>query len=85
MRAGHPLAYSGDLDTAMSCFEDAVRIFSTDPHRWALLSDAATALLFKTDFEEVVAWATPRRWANWDARKRRGPQFSNCCKATPGS
>jgi adenylate cyclase len=55
---GDSLAYSGDLDGAMICFEEAVRISPTDPYRWAFLSYGATALLFKQEFEAAVEWAS---------------------------
>lgn len=55
---GDSLAYSGDLDGAMACFEEAVRISPTDPYRWAFLNYGATALLFKRDFEGALDWAT---------------------------
>lgn len=54
---GDSLAYSGQLDTAMGCFEEAVRINPSDPYRWAFLSYGATALLFKGDFDDAVDWA----------------------------
>jgi len=55
---GDSLAYSGDLDVAMECFEEAVRISPKDPYRWAFLGYGATALLFKKDFEGALDWAT---------------------------
>ena len=54
---GDSLAYSGDLDEAMSCFEEAVRISPADPYRWAFLSYGATALLFQEKFDEAADWA----------------------------
>lgn len=54
---GDSMAYSGDLDEAMGCFHEAVRISPADPYRWAFLSYGATALLFRRDFEEAAEWA----------------------------
>lgn len=54
---GDSLAYSGHLDTAMACFEEAVRISPSDPYRWAFLSYGATALLFRGDYAEAADWA----------------------------
>ena len=55
---GDSMAYSGQLDDAMNCFEEAVRISPADPHRWAFLSYGATALLFRGAYEEALAWAS---------------------------
>ncbi len=54
---GDAMAYSGRLDRAIGCFEEAVRISPADPYRWAFLSYGATAFLFKGAYEEAVAWA----------------------------
>ena len=54
---GDSMAYSGRLEDAMSCFEEAVRISPSDPYRWAFLSYGATALLFKGAYDEAIAWA----------------------------
>ena len=54
---GDSMAYAGNLDDAMGCFEEAVRISPSDPYRWAFLSYGATALLFKGAFEEAADWA----------------------------
>ena len=51
------MAYAGELDEAMDCFEEAVRVSPTDPYRWAFLSYGATALLFRGDFVEADEWA----------------------------
>jgi DNA-binding SARP family transcriptional activator/Tfp pilus assembly protein PilF len=55
---GDSMAYSGQLDDAIGCFEEAVRISPSDPYRWAFLSYGATAFLFKGDFEAAVKWAS---------------------------
>lgn len=55
---GDSMAYSGQLDEAISCFEEAVRISPSDPYRWAFLSYGATAFLFKGDYQSAIKWAT---------------------------
>ncbi|CTQ56157.1 putative PEP-CTERM system TPR-repeat lipoprotein [Roseibium album] len=55
---GDSMAYSGQLDDAIGCFEEAVRISPSDPYRWAFLSYGATAFLFKGDFEAAEKWAS---------------------------
>lgn len=54
---GDSMAYAGELDQAMGCFEEAVRVSPTDPYRWAFLSYGATALLFRGDYGEADDWA----------------------------
>jgi tetratricopeptide (TPR) repeat protein len=54
---GDSLAYAGALDTALPCFEEAVRLSPSDPYRWAFLSYGATALLFMGRYEDAVDWA----------------------------
>lgn len=54
---GDSMAYSGQLEDAIGCFEEAVRISPSDPYRWAFLSYGATAYLFKGDFELAADWA----------------------------
>jgi len=54
---GDSMAYSGQLDDAISCFEEAVRISPSDPYRWAFLSYGATAFLFKGDYQSAAKWA----------------------------
>ena len=54
---GDSMAYSGQLDDAISCFEEAVRISPSDPYRWAFLSYGASAFLFKGDYESAAKWA----------------------------
>ncbi len=54
---GDSLAYSGHLDEAMDCFNEAVRLSPSDPYRWAFLSYGATALLFDREFEKAADWA----------------------------
>ena len=54
---GDSKAYSGQLDEAISCFEEAVRISPADPYRWAFLSYGATAFLFRGDYQNAADWA----------------------------
>ena len=54
---GDSMAYSGQLDDAIACFEEAVRISPSDPYRWAFLSYGATAFLFKGDYQSAAKWA----------------------------
>lgn len=54
---GDAMAYSGRLDEAIGCFEEAVRISPSDPYRWAFLSYGATAFLFKGDYDRAIKWA----------------------------
>ncbi len=54
---GDAMAYSGRLDRAIGCFEEAVRISPSDPYRWAFLSYGATAFLFKGAFVDAANWA----------------------------
>ena len=51
------MAYSGKLDEAIGCFEEAVRISPLDPYRWAFLGYGAMAFLFKGDYEAARDWA----------------------------
>jgi tetratricopeptide (TPR) repeat protein len=55
---GDSLAYAGDLEKALPCFEEAVRLSPSDPYRWAFLSYGATALLFMGRYEQAVEWAS---------------------------
>ena len=54
---GDSMAYSGQLEDAINCFEEAVRISPSDPYRWAFLSYGATAFLFKGDYQSAIKWA----------------------------
>lgn len=54
---GDSMAYAGDVDGAMRAFEEARRLSSTDPYRWAFLSYGAMALLFKGAFNDAAHWA----------------------------
>jgi len=54
---GDSLAYAGDLETALPCFDEAVRLSPSDPYRWAFLGYGATALLFRRDFAGAADWA----------------------------
>ena len=54
---GDSMAYSGQLDDAIHCFGEAVRISPSDPYRWAFLAYGATAFLFKGEYDTCVKWA----------------------------
>ncbi len=54
---GDSLTYAGQMDTALPCFEEAVRLSPQDPYRWAFLNYGAMAHLFRHDFEQAVQWA----------------------------
>jgi DNA-binding SARP family transcriptional activator/TolB-like protein/Flp pilus assembly protein TadD len=55
---GDSLTYAGQMDTALPCFEEAVRLSPQDPHRWAFLSYGAMAHLFRRDYGAAARWAT---------------------------
>jgi DNA-binding SARP family transcriptional activator len=54
---GDSLTYAGQMDTALPCFEEAVRLSPQDPYRWAFLNYGAMAHLFRHDFEHAAQWA----------------------------
>jgi cytochrome c-type biogenesis protein CcmH/NrfG len=55
---GDSLTYAGQPETALPCFEEAVRLSPQDPHRWAFLNYGAMAHLFRGDFEGAASWAS---------------------------
>lgn len=55
---GDSLTYAGQMDTALPCFEEAVRLSPQDPYRWAFLNYGAMAHLFRRDFEQAAQWAS---------------------------
>ena len=57
---GDSMTYSGDIDSALVCFEEAVRISPEDPHRWAFWSYMAMAYLFCGRYADAAQWAA---WA----------------------
>ncbi|TGQ29810.1 tetratricopeptide repeat protein [Mesorhizobium sp. M00.F.Ca.ET.216.01.1.1] len=54
---GDSLTYAGQMDTALPCFQEAVRLSPQDPYRWAFLNYGAMAHLFRLDFEQAARWA----------------------------
>ena len=55
---GDSLTYAGKPQSAMPCFDEAVRLSPHDPYRWAFLSYGALALLFEGDYAQSVAWSS---------------------------
>jgi predicted Zn-dependent protease len=53
---GDSLAYEGNYDNAMSCFEKAIDLSPNDPQLWAFYSYAAQALLFNKEFEKALQY-----------------------------
>ncbi|WP_455219917.1 winged helix-turn-helix domain-containing tetratricopeptide repeat protein [Kaarinaea lacus] len=53
---GDSLAYEGNYDSAMICFDRAIALSPNDPQLWAFYSYAAQALLFKKDFEKALQY-----------------------------
>ena len=51
---GDSLAYEGNYDSAMACFDRAIALSPNDPQLWAFYSYAAQALLFKKDFQKAL-------------------------------
>jgi adenylate cyclase len=53
---GDSLAYEGNYENAMVCFDRAIALSPNDPQLWAFYSYAAQALLFKKDFEKALQY-----------------------------
>jgi len=53
---GDSLAYEGNYDSAMVCFERSIALSPNDPQLWAFYSYAAQSLLFQKDFEKALAY-----------------------------
>jgi len=51
---GDSLAYEGNYDKAMPCFDRAIAMSPNDPQLWAFYSYAAQALIFKKDFVKAL-------------------------------
>jgi TolB-like protein len=51
---GDTLAYEGRFDEAIECFNKALSLSPRDPQRWAFLTYAALAMIFKGDFERAL-------------------------------
>ena len=54
---GDSLAYEGRYEEAVRQFESAIELSPNDPQRWAFLTYGALALLFKTEYDQALAWA----------------------------
>ena len=53
---GDSLAYEGEYDQAVACFEHALELSPNDPQRWAFLTYGALALIFRGDYEDAIRW-----------------------------
>jgi TolB-like protein/Tfp pilus assembly protein PilF len=53
---GDSLAYEGNYENAMACFDRAIALSPNDPQLWAFYSYAAQALLFRKDFEKALQY-----------------------------
>ena len=53
---GDSLAYEGNYESAMVCFDRAIALSPNDPQLWAFYSYAAQALLFQKDFEKALQY-----------------------------
>jgi adenylate cyclase len=53
---GDSLAYEGNYESAMDCFDRAIALSPNDPQLWAFYSYAAQALLFQKDFEKALQY-----------------------------
>ena len=53
---GDSLAYEGNYDNAMICFDRAIDLSPNDPQLWAFYSYAAQALLFNQEYEKALRY-----------------------------
>lgn len=53
---GDSLAYEGNYEQSISCFEKAVELSPNDPQLWAFFTYGALALLFKQEFSRALEW-----------------------------
>lgn len=53
---GDSLAYEGNYENAMACFDRAIDLSPNDPQLWAFYSYAAQALLFNKEFEKALTY-----------------------------
>lgn len=53
---GDSLAYEGNYENAMACFDRAIELSPNDPQLWAFYSYAAQALLFNREFEKALQY-----------------------------
>jgi len=59
---GDSLAYEGQYEDSVRCFERAIALSPNDPQLWAFYSYGALVLLFKQDYEKALEW-TERAFA----------------------
>jgi tetratricopeptide (TPR) repeat protein len=50
------LAYEGNYDSAMTCFDRSIALSPNDPQLWAFYSYAAQSLLFQKNFEKALSY-----------------------------
>lgn len=53
---GDSLAYEGNYDSAIECFDRAIALSPNDPQLWAFYSYAAQSLLFQKEFEKALQY-----------------------------
>ena len=53
---GDSLAYEGNYDSAITCFDRAISLSPNDPQLWAFYSYAAQSLLFQHEFEKALQY-----------------------------
>lgn len=53
---GDSLAYEGNYENALECFDRAIGLSPNDPQLWAFYSYAAQALLFNKEFEKALLY-----------------------------
>ncbi len=53
---GDSLAYEGNYDSAMTCFDRSIALSPNDPQLWAFYSYAAQSLLFQKNFEKALSY-----------------------------
>jgi len=54
---GDSLAYAGQLEESIACFDDAIRLSPHDPYRWAFLMYGSLAYLFLKQHDKAIEWA----------------------------
>lgn len=54
---GDSLAYEGQYEEALTCFEKAIALSPNDPQLWAFLTYGALVHLFKGDYETALEWS----------------------------
>lgn len=53
---GDSLAYEGNYESAITCFDRAIALSPNDPQLWAFYSYAAQSLLFQKEFEKALRY-----------------------------